>query len=143
MLRRNWQPGDRVQLDLPMPVRRVSCHPYVMNNEGRVALMRGPLVYCVEQVDQPQAMVQDLALPPHVPLGAEWAPDLLGGVCTVQGQAVALPPGNLWSDRLYRAERTETRWGRKQAVHLVAIPYYAWANRTPGAMRVWLRTAPA
>jgi DUF1680 family protein len=138
-VRRNWQAGDRVTLNLPMPVRRLSCHPYVPNNAGRVALMRGPLVYCAEQVDHPQAAVQDLALHVDWPLSAEWKPGLLGGVCVLRGEAVASPPGDEWSGHLYRTEDTKTRWGREQTVPLLAVPYYAWANREPGAMRVWLR----
>ncbi len=140
-VRREWKAGDRVKLDLPMPARGLSCHPYVANNEGRVALMRGPLVYCLEQVDHSRVAVQDLALPLHAPLGIEWKPDLLGGVCTVHGEAVISAPGDRWSDSLYRVESTAARWGDRQAVPLVAVPYYAWANRGPGAMRVWLRVA--
>ncbi|HEX6710399.1 MAG TPA: glycoside hydrolase family 127 protein, partial [Rubrobacter sp.] len=52
-IRRAWRPGDTVSLHLPMPVRRVECHPYVAENNGRVALMRGPILYCVEQADNP------------------------------------------------------------------------------------------
>lgn len=140
-LRRDWQPGDRVRLDLPMPVRRVACHPYAAENVGRVALCRGPLLYCLEGVDHPGLDLRDLWLPLDAPLTAEDRPDLLGGVVTLHGRALAAPPDAGWAGRLYRTARPQPAASRGQAVPMTAIPYYAWANRQPGPMQVWLRSS--
>ncbi|MCC9075597.1 glycoside hydrolase family 127 protein [Litorilinea aerophila] len=111
VLRRTWQPGDVVALHLPMAVRRVASHPQVVHNRGRVALERGPLVYCVEAVDH-GGRVHDLVLPDGVSLQPQRRPDLLGGITVLAGQL---------------GDRT-----------LTAIPYYAWAHRELGEMAVWL-----
>jgi hypothetical protein len=107
VLAREWQPGDEVELALPLPVRKVRCDPRVADNRGRAALQRGPLVYCLEQRDSAVPLAE-LALGREEELAAAWEPRLLGGVAAVRG------PG-------FRA-----------------IPYFAWANRGDGPMRVWL-----
>jgi DUF1680 family protein len=81
-IRRAWRPGDTVSLGLPMPVRRVECHPYVTENTGRVALMRGPLLYCAEQVDNHDVDLRDLVLDGKEPT-VRFEPDLLGGVAVL------------------------------------------------------------
>jgi DUF1680 family protein len=141
-LRRNWGVGDTVRLDLPMPARRVECHPYALENWGRVALMRGPLLYCVEGVDHPGFDLRDLVLSPEVVLSTTDRPDLLGGVVALTGQALAVPPDPDWTGRLYRTARPRAASPEAQAVPLMAIPYYAWANRAPGPMQVWLKSGP-
>jgi len=137
-VQRDWREGDCATLDLPMPARRVACHPYVPNNAGRVALMRGPLVYCAEQIDNPDCALEDLAISIDAPLGADWQPDLLGGVCVLEGTAVAAPPSAAWADRLYHSTQPATRRAQGHSLPFTAMPYYAWANREAGAMRVWL-----
>jgi DUF1680 family protein len=119
-LTRRWRPGDRLVLDLPMPVRLSAAHPRVDAVRGCRAIARGPLVYAVEQVDLPDGMlVDDLQLPADDParLHAEERPDLLGGCVVVTGDAVS-PDG------------TSGRF--------TAVPYCLWANREVGPMRVWL-----
>jgi len=138
-VRRAWQPGDVVLLSLPMPVRRVACHPYVTENAGHVALMRGPILYCVEGADHPGLDPRDLVLPADAELSATFQPDLLGGVVTLHGRAQVIPPDDGWSDRLYRTAGPRPEEPRGRPVDLTAIPYYAWANREPGPMQVWLR----
>jgi len=126
-----------VTLRLPMPVRQVVAHPYVAENAGRVALLRGPLLYCAEGVDHPGVDLRDLALVTGEDYAAEFAPGLLGGVVAVRGPGCVLPPGAGWSGHLYRPAGAEA--GPAQDTALTAVPYYAWANRAPGAMQVWLR----
>lgn len=138
-LRRHWRPGDTVRLDLPMPVRRVECHPYAAENLGRVALMRGPLLYCLEGVDHPGLDLCDLVLPADVPISAEYHPDLLGGVVALHSRALVIPPDPGWAGRLYRTAQPRPAGPAGRAVPLTAVPYYAWANRRPGPMQVWLR----
>ena len=113
---RHWQSGDVVELELPMPLRRVHADPAVAADRGRVALMRGPLVYCFEAVDQSFALDQ-AALPSSAPLTSEHRPGLLGGVTVLKAPA-KLPDG--------------------RPGELTAVPYYAWQNRQKGAMRVWV-----
>ncbi|MBW3633666.1 MAG: glycoside hydrolase family 127 protein [Chloroflexi bacterium] len=137
-VRREWRPGDTVRLSLPMPVRRVESHPYVEENTGRVALMRGPLLYCLEQIDNPAVAIRDIAVPDDVSFQADWRHDLLGGVVALIADARLAPPDDSWSDALYRAARS-TPQAAGERVAITAIPYHAWANREPGAMRVWLR----
>lgn len=136
-LHRTWQPGDVVDLMLSMPVRRLLAHPRVLANQGRVALARGPLVYCVEGADHPGIDVWDLELPPDAPVRAEQAPDLLGGVVVLRGEALTVEQAG-WEGRLYAPPETLPPVQRR-TVPLVAVPYYAWANRAPGPMQVWLR----
>ena len=121
-LQRTWQAGDVVELDLPMPVQRVYAHENVKDDQGKVALMRGPLVYCLEAVDQPAVKLSRLALPLISGLRAEHRPDLLGGVTVITGQATADGPS---------------------PVAFTAVPYYAWANRDKGAMTVWIQQPAA
>lgn len=137
-VRREWRSGDRVRLDLPLPPRRVRCHPRVAANLGRVALLRGPLVYCIEAADLDGADPADLVLPAEAPLQAAWEPGLLGGVTVLRGAARLEPAGPAWEGRLY-GEGEPRQPGR--AVELQAVPYFAWANREPGGMAVWLREA--
>lgn len=115
-LRRRWHAGDRVVLDLPQPVRTTRAPYRVDAVRGCVAIERGPLVYCVEQIDQAGLPIDDFELRS---VGAtEWAGDLLGGVEVVRLTARA--------------------HGSSDDVAATAVPYFAWANRGAGAMRVWL-----
>ena len=130
LIRRRWNPGDRVQLTLPMPVRRVAAHEQVAADRGRVALQRGPLVYCLEWPDVADGRVSDLYLPDDAPLAADVRPELLGGVTVISG-----------SGQQVRMEgETPVAAGEKA---FVAIPYYAWAHRGKGEMTVWIADNPA
>ncbi|MGX9412586.1 glycoside hydrolase family 127 protein, partial [Mesorhizobium sp. 14Arga] len=131
-IRRSWKKGDRVRLDLEMPIERLYANPEVRQDAGRVALSRGPLIYCVEASDN-DSRLHRLTLPRTAGIEAHEAPELLGGVVTLSATARA-DAGGGWQDGLYRREppaSVETR--------LTAIPYYAWDNREPGEMLVWLR----
>ncbi len=133
-IRRRWTPGDTLELTLPMPVERVEAHPAVAADAGRVALQRGPLVYCLEEVDN-GAQLGDLILPRSARLGAKFDPKLLGGVVRIRGRARRLDrPG--WKRDLYRFAGSRTK-----PVTLQAVPYCVWDNRRPGAMTVWIREA--
>jgi DUF1680 family protein len=114
-VRRTWRSGDVVSLSLPMPVRRVRAHPSVEENVGKLALQRGPLVYVAESVDN-DGGVRGLVLPLDRDVTAGYREDLLGGVVALRG--------------------TARREGRD--VPFTAIPYFAWANRGPGEMVLWI-----
>jgi hypothetical protein len=138
-VRREWRAGDVIELDLPMPVQPVVAHPRITDTTGRVALRRGPLVYCLEGVDHPGVDLRDVALPAGARLDARRESGLLGGVVVVRGDAVETPPA-AWDPQLYAAAETLPAAGapERRPVPLVAVPYYAWANRAPGQMQVWL-----
>jgi len=139
-IRRTWRKGDTVCLKLPTPVRFVECHPHVAENAGRVALMRGPLLYCVEQADHPGLDPRDLVVPASPEPSVRFEPDLLGGVTALTFRAAAVAPEPAWENRLYHTVSAHPGDQRAEAVELKAVPFYAWANREPGAMRVWLQS---
>jgi len=110
---RRWKKGDVIELDLPMPVRRVVAHEMVKDNIGRVALQKGPIVYCLEGVDN-KGHVLDRHIPDDLSFKMEFRPDLLGGVSVLKGKEEE---------------------GKEQ---IIAIPYFAWSHRGIGEMAVWL-----
>jgi uncharacterized protein len=95
---RTWQRGDVVELDLPMSPRRVICHEAVSENRGRVAVERGPIVYCAEAIDNRGAAL-GLHLDDGAPLAAEHDPSLLGGISTVRAGDITLVPYYAWGHR--------------------------------------------
>ncbi len=123
LVTRTWKSGDVVELSLPMAVRRVFAHDAVEADRGRVAVERGPLVYCAEWTDN-GGRVANLVLPDAASLTAESRPDLLNGVVVIKGEA----------------EAAVEKGGRivSEKTPLTLIPYYAWANRGKGEMAVWL-----
>jgi len=124
LIERRWSKGDVVDVTLPMAVRRVVADPRVRDDEGRVALTRGPLVYCAEWPDN-GGHVLNLVVSDRARLTSQFNRALLGGVQVVTGDVAAL--GRSGAGRVQEQPRT-----------LVAIPYYAWANRGAGEMQVWL-----
>lgn len=140
---REWNAGDQIELRLPMPVERVESHPFAVDNQNRVALMRGPILYCVEAVDHPGVDVRLFALPDQAALTVDFDPTLAGGVSVIRGEAVIPETDLAWNGTaLYRrhADAPAAAVTFKRTP-LKAIPYFAWANRDPGPMVVWLRRA--
>ncbi len=127
---RTWKKGDVIELNLPMPVRRVVANDHVAADRDRVAIERGPIVYAAEFVDNPKGQVRNLLLPDKAKLTAEFRPSLLKGVEVVTGKAEALA---------YDAQGKVVSEQRD----FTAIPYYAWANRGRGQMMVWLPNVEA
>ena len=138
-VRRDWTTGDVVRLTLPMPIRRIVCHPSVAENAGRIALMRGPLLYGVEAVDNPGVDPRNIVLSKSEDLTQEFRPDLLGGVVLLSGEAHVVHPDDSWTGVLYQTADMTAGQHRGEPATITAIPYYAWANREPGPMCVWLR----
>ncbi len=132
-LRRFWRAGDVVELELPMEPRLMISHPLVEECRNQVAVLRGPVLYCLEGHDLPEGVpLHEVHLPRNIQLAARHESDLLGGVTVLEGEAVRLPEGD-WAGRLYKPlPRASER------VPLRLIPYFAWANRGPAPMSVWL-----
>ena len=128
-LSRKWKKGDVVELDLPMPIRKVIAHEKVEANKDRFSIERGPIVYCVEGVDRPGGRVRNLIVSPEVKLATSYRKNLLSGVQVITGDAS--PVG--------RKEDSDER-EVKETVQFTAIPYYSWCNRGANEMMVWLPT---
>ena len=128
-LEREWREGDRIELDLPMPVERVRADPRVAADAGCAALQRGPIVYCLEEADNGPNLAA-LSLPRSEPLRSRRAPEILGGCVVLEAMAERAAPG----PQLYSTEPPALA-----RVPLRAVPYALWANRGEGEMRVWIR----
>ncbi len=135
-VRREWNKGDTVSLELPMPVQKIESHPYIIENQNKQALMCGPIVYCLESVDNFDTDLRDVVFYSIGGFEAKYDPDILGGVNVLCGPMGIFQEDD-WEEKPYR----KSRFGpiiRNRTI--TAIPYYAWANREPGQMIVWLRT---
>ncbi len=126
----NVQDGDEIAITFPMEVRKMRSHSHIPEYAGKVALMRGPVVYCLEEKDNGDEL-WNLTLT-NAPITAAWQPDLLQGVMTLHGQGIR----EMGSDELYTDEEKQTK-----SQSLTFVPYYAWGNRGKGEMRVWVRYA--
>lgn len=125
IVERDWKKGDQVELVLPMEVKRIVSRPEVKQDEGRVALQRGPLVYCVEGADN-GGQAWNLIIPDQATFHTEFQKDVLEGITTIQFEA---PTVQITNDG--QSVKTEIR-------KITAIPYYAWCNRGQNSMQVWL-----
>lgn len=127
VIEQKWKAGDEIQVDFPMDVRRITAHPEVKANIDKVALQRGPLVYCVEWPDVPDSLVLNLVTGTNAEISVKHAPGLLNGVYTL--------------DFLAQGTKRSTN-GQIETYpkHVTAIPYYGWAHRGRGEMAVWLAT---
>lgn len=134
VLDRQWRKGDSIELNLNMPVVQMIANPNVKADIGLAAIQRGPLVYCLEACDHSEP-ITSLYLPVGSELKPEKDPKLLGGVVVVKGFALQMPETD-WHNILYQPMPQQKR------VPIKAIPYYAWDNRKPGEMLVWLPVAP-
>jgi len=134
--KRTWQPGEAVQLNLRLTPRLIQPHPRVDATRGSLAITYGPLVYCFEGVDLPAGVnLSDVRIHSTAPLEAIWREDMLGKIVEIKAHG-AVEDLSAWEDILYRALSLVTP--SYQDLELTAVPYYAWANRGPGTMRVWL-----
>jgi DUF1680 family protein len=138
-IRRQWSAGDVVHLQTEMTPQVLAANPRVADDSGRVAVQRGPLVYCLEGLDQSEGIsLSDVALNvgkrPEAEFQSEFRSDLLDGVVVLHHTGVIYENGasrnGLYSR--YNGESAKTR-----RVPLTFIPYYAWSNRMATAMQVW------
>ncbi len=131
VLDRAWIAGDQLELNLDMPVQMVYANPKVRHDCGRLALQRGPLVYCLEEVDNGPDL-NTIRIPRNVVFETETENDLLNGVVTLTADAEKQAQPS--DEKLYSTVRPEY-----QSCRIKAVPYYAWGNRRFGEMLVWIR----
>lgn len=133
-IRRQWQRGDQIILNLPMRTRLIQTHPLVEETRNQVAVQRGPLVYCLESPDLPNGVsVSNVVIPHNVQLIARFDRDLLNGLTVVEGEALA-EPSTPHSGELFQ----EVQPSAAKPVRIRLIPYFAWGNRGSSEMSVWL-----
>jgi len=136
-LKRCWQAGDTVTLDIPMRPRLMMAHPEVEEAHNQVAVMRGPIVYCLEAPDLPAGVpVHEVHLPRDIELTASFEPEFLGGLTVLEGPACRYRNPD-WTAKLYNELPKNTC----EPVPIRLIPNYAWLNRGQQDMRVWLPLA--
>jgi DUF1680 family protein len=140
-LQRKWSAGDKITLQAEMPVQVLQANYRVEDDSGRVAVQRGPLLYCLEEQDQPNVALSDVQIDvgknPSAQFRPEHRSDLLGGVVVLRHEGKALQRAS--EERLYSPYNGTSLPTRR--VPLTFIPYYAWANRNATSMQVWTPVA--
>ncbi|WP_299556370.1 glycoside hydrolase family 127 protein [Seonamhaeicola sp.] len=122
---RVWQTNDQVEVQFPYELRIVESHKKILENEGRVAIQLGPLVYCVEGKDLGSEVANNIMIDEDQKFSLKYEKDLFDGVITVNGKATYIKKNT--SGTLHR-----------EVIDFKAIPYYAWANRGGSEMQVWI-----
>jgi hypothetical protein len=125
-INRIWKKNDKVELSLPMEVRKVVANENIKDDINKIALQRGPLIYCAEWPDN-NGKTSNIILPPNTSFSAEFNAGLLNGVTILKAEVPAVVINN-----------NESIATVKQS--FIAIPYYSWANRGKGEMEVWFPT---
>ncbi|MFC2118052.1 beta-L-arabinofuranosidase domain-containing protein [Bacteroidota bacterium] len=125
VLKRNWKKGDKVKLIIPMPVRKVIANENVKDDLGRLALQKGPIVFCLEDKDNIDGKVLNLLLDENSVIESSFNDDLLDGVQILTGKAFGLSRAE--DDKIIKKEQ-----------NFIAIPYFSWANRGKSDMMVWI-----
>jgi len=129
-----WKEGDKINLELQMEIEIIESHPKVKDNVGKVAIKRGPIVYCMEQVDNPWGDPRYMEIADYN-LKAEPS-EILEGIVIIKGKG-KIVDSRIWENNLYLPKEEVKR--NKKEVEFITIPYYAWANREKGPMTVWIR----
>lgn len=131
-IQRSWKQGDRIELDLVMDIKLMQSNPLVRSNAGKLALQRGPLVYCLEETDNGENL-SAISIPVDSKLTAEFDPETASGVVVITGNAYRIETSG-WDENLYRTAQIE-----ENPTTIKAVPYCVWGNRSPGEMLVWIR----
>ncbi|MDS0528301.1 glycoside hydrolase family 127 protein [Clostridium sp. SHJSY1] len=132
-INREWNNLDVIEIQLEMKIQEISANPHIKDDLGKVALQRGPLIYCLEEVDNGKNLH-------HIKLNNreykyDFDPNLLGGVVKITTKAKKLIIDNSWEDKLYKSNVESPNYEDKE---IIFIPYYSWANRNQGEMKVWI-----
>ena len=135
VITRKWKKGDRIELELPMTPRLIEANPLVEEAKNQVAVMRGPIVYCLEGQDIAQGLrINDIALPANIQLTEKKITMEGHEMIALEGDAIIVNNKPWNNQTLYR----ELRPTGKQKVRIRLIPYYAWDNRGIDDMSLWL-----
>ncbi|AYL94928.1 glycoside hydrolase family 127 protein [Mucilaginibacter celer] len=126
VIKRTWKKGDKVTLDLPMETEKVLANNNIKDDRGRFAFQRGPVVYCLEGPDNRDSLVQNIMVDKNAMAAANYQANLLNGVDVISAEGKSTKR-QLNSDALIETDQ-----------QVKAIPYYAWANRGPSEMTVWI-----
>lgn len=126
VLKRKWKKGDKVTLNLPMEIEKVLANQQVKDDRGRFAFERGPIVYCLEGPDNKDSLVQNLMVDKNAIANTTYQAGLLNGVDVITAEGVGAAR-QLKSENITQTNQT-----------VKAIPYFAWANRGPSEMTVWI-----
>jgi DUF1680 family protein len=139
-LTRKWRVGDKVTLEIDVSPRLTAANPRIDAVRGCLALERGPVVYCVEEQDLPaDADLADVAIDPAAEPVDHGPVELLGGVPGVELAGVVRDLDG-WGRSEYRDLRALPAPTSAASTQVLAVPYFAWANRNQGGMRVWFPT---
>jgi DUF1680 family protein len=126
VINRKWSKGDKILLDLPMPVRKVIADDRIKDDVGKRAIQRGPVIYCAEWPDNNDGKVLNLVIDKGSAFSTEFDPDMLGGTQIIKTSG-------------YQTKKTlDGRIESSVKEHVTLIPYALWNNRGPGQMMVWL-----
>lgn len=129
-IRKNWQGSSLIEIELPMKARRIKSHPFVRENTDKVAITRGPIVYCAEAADNPGFDVWDLKIGNN-----NIQEEVANGLVILKGKGFVKDSSH-WNE-LYKEENTLYKLNHE--VEFKLIPYHMWGNRKPGSMAVWLK----
>ncbi|MDR6551082.1 beta-L-arabinofuranosidase domain-containing protein [Paenibacillus qinlingensis] len=135
LIERQWAVGDIVEWEPALEAQLTSAHPQIRANAGKVAIERGPLVYCLEEVDN-KAPLASVSLVTAEKLKAAYEAGLLGGAVSVEAEGLVDEDASWSDDTPYRPLGLQKAAER---VKLKAVPYYLWGNRGVGEMTVWIR----
>jgi hypothetical protein len=136
-VRTTWKSGDVIEIGFPMTARVVEAHPYVEEARNHVAMMRGPIVYCLESTDLPDDVrLMDVYLPASVEPKPEFVADPLNAI-VLPCKALSVSRGD-WSGQLYRDIEPAPH---VRPIDVTLIPYFAWGNRGESEMTVWIPAA--
>jgi uncharacterized protein len=124
ILHRTWKKGDVIEMKLPFDTKKIVANNLVKDDAGRIALQRGPLVYCAEGIDN-GGSTSNIILPAETVFKSTFNSDLFGGIMQLHAQVPVLMINDK-GENIHTEKRTIT-----------AIPYYAWANRGEGEMMIW------
>ena len=126
-LRRVWSSGDTIELNIPLEIKPLVSHPLVTNNHSKIAIRRGPLIYCAEAVDNPGIDPREVVIDPEsADFKSEWRENLLGGIVVIKAKGY-LQNNKVFGNELYKEYKDirQKLIGQKE-ISLKLIPYYAW-----------------
>ena len=123
---RTWKKGDKVNIEFPMPVRTLAADERIKDDIGKIAVQRGPLIYCAEWPDNNTGNVLNLVINKKLEPSSEFVPEMLGGTEIIK----------IMGHQVERTLKGKIKSGKDEQITL--IPYALWNNRGPGQMMVWI-----